>query len=124
MIDVTCALIFKEEKILVAQRSHAQSNSMKWEFPGGKVETGESSEEAIVREIKEELDVEIEVEQQLEAVEHVYLHIHIRLIPFVVKHWKGNFTVKEHHTIDWINVDELAKIDLSEADKKVVQQLL
>lgn len=79
MIHVTCAVIRDGEQYLICQRSEKMKSPLKWEFPGGKVEEGESLEECLLREIKEELDIKITIERKLDTVSHDYGDFQIKL---------------------------------------------
>src|SRR5690606_26929598 len=96
MLIVTCAIIIRERKILICQRSSTMNLPLKWEFPGGKVEPGEDDAATIVREIKEELHLNIEVVKRLEPVEHDYPKFRIRLVPFVAHVICGELRLEEH----------------------------
>ncbi len=97
---------------------------LKWEFPGGKVEPNETSEECLIREIKEELGIEIEIEKSLTAHTHHYPSVTIRLIPFVCKHISGNITLKEHANLKWLNANELLDLDWADADIPILNHYL
>lgn len=94
---------------------------LKWEFPGGKIKEGESVEECIRREIREELGIGVEVERLLPSVEHTYGEHPIILIPLVCKEKEGTITLKEHKAFRWIPLDDLEQVDWLEADRGVVQ---
>jgi len=83
MIEVCCAIIVEGDKILATRRSHGMHLAGFWEFPGGKIEPGETAEACIIREIREELNIEIKVENRLLPVEHHYPEKSIRLMPFM-----------------------------------------
>ena len=117
MINVTCAIIRNEdEEILVVQRGEKSDHPFKWEFPGGKTNPGESDEECIIREIREELSMDIVICSSLQPVEHDYGHKKIRLIPFVCDTLDELPVLSEHIAYRWITVTELRKLDLCEAD--------
>ncbi|MBN1926599.1 MAG: (deoxy)nucleoside triphosphate pyrophosphohydrolase [Prolixibacteraceae bacterium] len=118
-IDVTCAIIVKEGKLLACQRGSQSEHAYEWEFPGGKVEEGESAENCIVREIWEELKVEIIIVKQLEDIEYDYPRLSIRLIPFLCKINSGNPSPVEHHTIRWQPSERFHDLIWSAADKEV-----
>ncbi|SNS51604.1 8-oxo-dGTP diphosphatase [Belliella buryatensis] len=123
-IQVTCAIIFYEGKILCAQRGQNMSHALKWEFPGGKIETGESQQECIKREIKEELNLEIEPIQLLQSNFHQYQpDKEIELIPFVCRYIKGKLILKEHKKIVWLRPCDLSKLDWAQADIPIVAQV-
>ncbi len=96
LIRVSCAIIEVENRVLVVQRSKEMSMPLKWEFPGGKIESGECEEECIVREIKEELNLEISDLIKLCSSIFDYPSISIELIPFVVKQVRGQIKLNEH----------------------------
>lgn len=125
MIDVCCALIVNEDgKVLVAQRSERMSLPLKMEFPGGKIESGESPEACLIREIKEELNVDIAVLSALGRHNHVYPDFAIRLIPFICKIISGTVELKEHVAYQWLIPDELPFCDWAAADIAVVNDYL
>ena len=120
MIDVCCAFILKESKILAVQRGSESSHPWKWEFPGGKINAGESAEESIIREIEEELTVRIEVLNQLVPVEFDYGSKQIRLIPFVCNITSGDIKLTEHIAMQWLEFEELLSVDWSGADREMI----
>ncbi len=122
-IKVTYAIMVQDGKFLVTQRGDRMARASKWEFPGGKIEKDETSEECIVREIKEELNVYISISRWLEPVSHSYPDIRIRLIPCIAKIVSGKIELKEHSNFRWITKEELNEQDWSPADIPVAQQL-
>ena len=125
MIDVTCALIIdNQNRLLAARRSNIMSLPLKWELPGGKVELGESPEECLIREIKEELDIEIEINKNLIPSTHSYPTVTIKLIPFICKQVSGKIALKEHADFKWLNTNELLDLDWAEADMPILYQYL
>lgn len=119
MISVTCAIIVKNDTLLACQRGPNSSHPYEWEFPGGKIEDGETPEECIIREIWEELRVEIEVIKPLEPIEYNYPKIAIKLFPFLCRITEGNPTPIEHHTIRWHRINMFSELKWSEADEKI-----
>ncbi len=97
MTTVTCAIIEKERKILIARRAEVQKLAGKWEFPGGKVEVGESPEECLKRELEEEFGIQAEVGEFITSNKHHrgYDHISIELLAFHVKCISGEFTLSD-----------------------------
>lgn len=125
MIDVCCALIVDEGgKIFAAQRSKTMKLPLKWEFPGGKLEDGETAECCIVREIEEELGIAIQILNRLVSNEHHYDDFSIRLIPFVCQTAAKTVSLKEHADCRWIEPEELLTLDWAEADVPVVHAFL
>jgi 8-oxo-dGTP diphosphatase len=125
VIDVTCALIINNQNhLLAAQRSNLMSLPLKWELPGGKIESNETSEQCLHREIKEELNISIEIVKSLDYNVHNYPSITIKLIPFVCKHIAGEITLKEHANFKWLNPNELLDLDWADADIPILNHYL
>lgn len=97
---------------------------LKWEFPGGKIEPGETAEACLIREIKEELHVDIEIVASLPTNTHQYPNVAILLIPFVCRITTGEIILKEHLDFKWLSKDELLALDWAEADVAVVKYYL
>jgi 8-oxo-dGTP diphosphatase len=123
-IDVVCAIIFFGDRILVTQRSERMNMPLKWEFPGGKVDKGESEIECIKREILEEINIEIEVGKRLVASLHKYPTFTINLIPYIANHLRGEIRLAEHSEYRLLRIGELEGLDWAEADVAIVRQLL
>lgn len=119
MIEVTCAIIVENGRVLATRRSETMPHPLKWEFPGGKLKAGESPELCIVREIREELGIEVEVKQVLGPVTHHYQEHSIKLIPIICHILEGIISLTEHMEYSWIEPAELGKLDWLEADVKV-----
>ena len=95
IIRVVAAIIIDDDKVFATQRGYGEFKDG-WEFPGGKIDAGETPEEALVREIKEELDTEIEVKELLDTVEYDYSNFHLSMNCFICKIKSGNLVLKEH----------------------------
>ena len=119
---MVCALIEREGRVLVAQRPAHKHLPLQWEFPGGKVEPGESAEAAIVREIREELGCTIAVTRPLPRTTHAYA-VTIEMIPFVCRLIPGSPEPRalEHVDLRWVTLAELSAFDLAPADLPVVK---
>ena len=125
MIDVTCAIIRNEDdEILIVQRGEYTDHPMKWEFPGGKVNKGESFEECILREIKEELSIDIVICGELPATQYKYANKSVNLIPFICDTLDDMPFLSEHIDFKWIDAGNLLLVDFSEADIIVAQNYL
>lgn len=125
MLKVTCAIIVREDgKVLVTQRSATMKLPLKMEFPGGKMETGESAETCLIREIWEELQLHIEIVASITAVDHLYPDFSIHLIPFVCRITGGELVLKEHINYAWLAPQELKGLDWAAADVPVVDHYL
>ncbi|GGD17985.1 (deoxy)nucleoside triphosphate pyrophosphohydrolase [Flavobacterium orientale] len=124
MLNVTCAIIVFDNKILVTQRSEKMKLPLKWEFPGGKLEEGESEIECIKREIKEEINLDIEIVKKLTSNIHDYGTFKINLIPFVAYHLNGEVNLTEHKDYILLEKKELLNLDWAEADLPIVEEFL
>lgn len=123
MIQVTCAVIRNDdEDVLVVQRGESSDHPLKWEFPGGKIDPGESAEESVIREIDEELSLDIVICGSLNIVEHDYGHKRVRLIPFICDTLMDLPVLNEHIDYRWVSATDLEKIDFSEADIPVAAE--
>lgn len=120
MVEVSCAIIIKDSKILAVQRGPESSHPLKWEFPGGKIQLGETADQCVVREIEEELRLHIDVLSQLECVEFDYGTKQIRLIPFICKITSGELFLTEHIAKCWFDLGEWQTIDWSGADRELI----
>lgn len=121
---VTAAVIEKEGKILIARRRRGSHLEGKWEFPGGKMEPGETPEECLRRELREEFGVEAEVGEFICSSPYDYGHIFIELLAYRVKRVEGGFSLNSHAEIRWVDKKELSAFDLAEADRPIVDALL
>lgn len=125
-IEVVAAVIMKNSKILAVQKSKAKFEyvSYKWEFPGGKVELDETFEQAIKREIQEELNIQIIPTELLITVEHQYPDFHLTMHCFSCCYESGELRLNEHIALKWLNNDELDQLDWAAADLPVVNKLI
>ena len=123
-IQVTCAIITFQNKLLVVQRSKRMNMPMKWEFPGGKIEEGETEEDCIKREIMEELNIQIEVLDKLTPSVYSYPTFTIELIPFIANYVSGDLKLKEHHQYRLLDKDELDTLDWAAADLAIVREVM
>ncbi|KAA0547455.1 (deoxy)nucleoside triphosphate pyrophosphohydrolase [Bacillus sp. BGMRC 2118] len=124
-IKVVGAVIVNEQgEILCAKRSRTMAMPGKWEFPGGKVENNENEQDALIREMKEELQCEIEVKDKIAETLHKYAEFTILLVTFHAKIISGTPVKKEHEELRWCKVEELKELDWAEADIPTVKLLL
>lgn len=121
-IDVVAAIIVKGTEILATQRGYGEFEGG-WEFPGGKVEQGETPEEAIVREIHEEMNARISVQRFLTQVEHDYPTFHLSMKCFICTLDDPSFQLLEHHAAKWLDMQHIDIVDWLPADIKVVAAL-
>ena len=123
-IHVTCAIIKQDGLILSAQRSASMSLPLKWEFPGGKIDQGESPEECLRRELVEELGIQINVLKRLPATTHHYPTLSVTLHPFVCTIDSGEIVLHEHAAITWLPPEKLHTLDWADADLPVIESYL
>ena len=124
MINVTCAVILFDNKILVTQRSENMKLPLKWEFPGGKLENNESEIDCVKREIFEELEIKIEVLERMNNSIYDYGTFKINLIPFLSKYVSGEIKLNEHNDYKLLKKEELIELDWAEADLPIVEELI
>ncbi len=118
-IEVVAAIIAENGRIFATQRGSGDFKDM-WEFPGGKMEPGESREEALVREIREELDTEVSVDDFLCTVEYDYPAFHLTMHCFICSVVSGALVLREHEAARWLSKDELYSVDWLPADVGVI----
>ena len=124
MTNVVCAVIISNNKVICVQRSANMQLPLKWEFPGGKIEAGETEEAALIREIAEELELQIQPILRLERSLFAYHHASINLIPFVCKIIGGSLHLHEHKEIRYLDCNELFKMDWADADLPIVNEVM
>lgn len=122
-IEVVAAIIKKGDKIFITRRSYGEFQDM-WEFPGGKIEVGETKEEALIREIKEELELDINNLEYLTTVEYDYTSFHLTMHCFICEICGGSLNLNAHNDAKWVSLDELESQDWVPADVEVVEKIL
>lgn len=123
-VSVVCGIIFKEDKILLCRRKPEKSLCGYWEFPGGKVEFGESESEALIRELREELAMKVEIGDHFKTVVHQYEDVIIELIAYCCKFIQAEFVLKDHDEIQWVEKRELLSFNLAPADVPIADALV
>ncbi|MEL7426165.1 MAG: (deoxy)nucleoside triphosphate pyrophosphohydrolase [Bacteroidota bacterium] len=123
IIKVVCGIIWSDDKIFVCRRRKGKSMSGYWEFPGGKIESGESQQEALKRELWEELEMKVEVGDYLGKSEHDYGSFIIELYGYhcSVVTYKGKLS--DHDSYQWVTADQLSEIGLTPADIPLAKML-
>lgn len=121
-IHVVAAVIKKEDKIFATQRGYGEFKDG-WEFPGGKIEDGESPEQALVREINEELNTEIKVGQLIDTVEYDYPNFHLSMDCFWCEIVQGGLELKEHEAAKWLTKEELYSVEWLPADIELIGKI-
>ena len=123
MTDVVAALIWENDKFLICQRPKHKARGLLWEFVGGKTEIGETKEEALIRECKEELDVTVKPLDVFMEVIHEYPDIKIKLTLFNAKIEKGEIKLLEHNDYKWIEVSQIENFDFCPADTEILERI-
>ena len=121
-IEVVAAIIMDKGKVFATQRGYGEFKDG-WEFPGGKMEQGETPQQALVREIKEELETEIEVEELLETVEYDYPNFHLTMHCFLCTIKSGELVLKEHEAARWLTRETLDSVDWLPADEGLIDKI-
>ena len=121
-IEVSAAVIIDNDRVFATQRGYGAYKDY-WEFPGGKLEPGESPEEALRREIREELDTEIEVGKRIMTIEYDYPDFHLILHCFRCAVKSGTLTLREHEAAKWLHADELYAVNWLPADLAVLPEI-
>ena len=122
-IEVVAAIIIKEGKVFATQRGYGEWQGW-WEFPGGKMEAGESPQEALKREIKEELDAEVSVGELLHTVEWDYPNFHLTMHCFVCSLISDSLHLNEHAASAWLSRDTLRSVKWLPADVEVLERIV
>jgi len=121
-IEVVAAIIIQDNKIFATQRGYGEFKDG-WEFPGGKIENGETPEAALVREIREELASDISVDKYLCTVDHDYPKFHLTMHCYICSIIDGNLTLREHEAARWLDRGQLWSVEWLPADVEVVKAL-
>jgi 8-oxo-dGTP diphosphatase len=119
-VEVVCALVLHKGTILGTRRRSSSARGGQWEFPGGKVNVNELPEDAILREMDEELGISVTVIRRLPSLVHHYPETSIRLIPYICKWKTGTIKLNDHDQYAWISREKLFEYDWSEADKNLI----
>ncbi|MDE7351666.1 MAG: 8-oxo-dGTP diphosphatase MutT [Acetatifactor sp.] len=121
-IKVVAAIIIHDGKIFATQRGYGEFKDG-WEFPGGKIEPGETPQQALFREIKEELEAEIQVGELFDTVEYDYPQFHLSMDCFLCTLKSGKLVLKEHEAARWLTGDELENVEWLPADRDLAVKL-
>lgn len=121
-IKVVAAIIVENNKIFATQRGYGDFKGG-WEFPGGKIEARELPQEALVREIREELDTEIEVGDLIDTIEYDYPNFHLSMECYWAKVTSGDLVLKEHAAAKWLTRDELDSVEWLPADITLIDKI-
>ena len=121
-IKVVAAVIRKDNEVLATQRGYGNYKDW-WEFPGGKIEEGELPEEALVREIREELDIDIEVTSFLKTVEYEYPEFHLSMACYWCRIREGRLKLLEHEAARWLPLNDLRQVNWLPADLLLIDAI-
>lgn len=121
-VKVAAAIIKSDSRIFATQRGYGEFKDG-WEFPGGKIEEGETPEDALVREIKEELDTIIHVGDKIDCIEYDYPAFHLSMECFWAEIISGNLILKEHEAAKWLSRDELDSVEWLPADLELIEKI-
>jgi 8-oxo-dGTP diphosphatase len=124
VIEVACGVIVDDDKVLSVQRSETMSLPLKWEFPGGKIELGETAELCLIRELEEELEIKVKIIEKLSISYFDYGNFEINLIPYICQFLGDNIILKEHKEYLWMQVNELTSLDWAPADIPIVNEII
>lgn len=123
-IEVVAGVLKDKDEYFCAQRGEKGPLAMKWEFPGGKIEQGETNEEALIRELKEELLLDITLDKFLMTVEHKYETFNLKMHVYLCHGERKNIKLLEHANSKWLDKKDLKKLDWAEADISIVKRLM
>lgn len=122
MVKVVAAIIRDGNRVFATQRGYGRFKDG-WEFPGGKIEAGETSRQALIREIKEELDTEIKVGELFDIVEYDYPDFHLSMECYFCEVTKGDLILKEHEAARWLTKDTIDSVEWLPADLDLIMRL-
>lgn len=123
-VEVVAALIWNEGRFMICRRPRHKARGLLWEFVGGKVEPGETKQQALIRECREELDIELEVGAEFMRVLHEYPDITITLTLFNASIKKGVPKLLEHNDLKWITPAEIPQYDFCPADEDILKEII
>ncbi len=124
VVQVVAALIWKNNKFMICQRPANKTRAFQWEFVGGKAEKGETREEALIRECREELDITVKPGDIFMEVDHQYPDINVHLTLFHAEIAEGEVRMLEHNDIKWITPDEINNFTFCPADKDILDKII
>ncbi len=123
MVEVVAALIWDGDRFMICRRPAHKARGLLWEFVGGKVEPGETREQALIRECREELDIELEVGEKFTEVTHEYPDITVHLTLFNAAVREGTPRLLEHSALQWITPAEIENYDFCPADEEILAKI-
>ena len=124
IVEVVAALVWRDGKFMICQRPPTKARGLLWEFVGGKTEAGETKEEALIRECREELDIPVKPLDVYMELTHEYPDLTVNLTLFNAEIAEGTPKMLEHHDIRWITVAEIPEYDFCPADEEILKKLM
>jgi 8-oxo-dGTP diphosphatase len=126
VLVAACALIDADGRVLIAQRPQGKSMAGLWEFPGGKVETGEWPEQSLIRELKEELGITVKEEclAPLTFASHLYPEFHLLMPLYICRRWEGIIAAQEQQKLKWVRPNDLRNYPMPPADEPLISHLM
>lgn len=121
-IEVVAAIIIKDSEVFATQRGYGEFKGW-WEFPGGKIESGECPQEALVREVREELDAEISVDQLIDIIEWDYPTFHLTMYCYICTLNSESIHLNEHEAAIWLSRENLSSLKWLPADKLLIEKI-
>lgn len=123
-LPVVAGIIRREQSVLLGRRPEGGSLAGLWEFPGGKIELGEQPDVALKRELKEELAIDVDLGPLRFATTHSYGEVGVLILFYEINYWKGQPEALHHTELRWVHRDELASLDLPDANRNVLDRIL
>lgn len=123
-LHVACAIIEQNGLVLATQRSTTMTLPLKWEFPGGKLEAGETPEQALIREVSEELGISVTINAALARTTHSYPDFTVTLYPFTCIWSDGTLILHEHNAMHWLTPEQMPELDWAAADRPIISEYL
>lgn len=126
LLVVACALIDLDDRILVTQRPQGKSLAGLWEFPGGKIDPGETPDQAIIRELNEELGIDVLAAclAPVNFASHEYEEFHLLMPLYICRKWQGTVSAKEDQAMKWVRPNALNQLEMPPADKPLIHALI
>jgi 8-oxo-dGTP diphosphatase len=125
LLVAACALIDSDGRVLIAQRAASKEMGGLWEFPGGKVEDGERPEQALIRELREELGIAVKEDclAPFAFASHAYANFHLLMPLYVCRRWEGAVRANEHEALKWVYPEKLSAFPMPSADRPLIPML-
>lgn len=123
MLMVTAGIIEENGKFLIAKRKDGDHLANKWEFPGGKIEDGETPEECLKRELNEEFGIETEIGEFVGESQFRYPNQNVTLLGYIVRYISGDFQLNAHKEMKWVKLEDINQVDFANADIPIIEKL-